>query len=122
MLSKNKSKNIKNKSSVCYIYYMKIVNGVLTFNSHEEFAEKAYNISSIKNYVFDKIKTAFELDIEHVYLFKIKSESSYFIVKVKKCEWLSALEKCQEFFLKNEDYKRCEECFKLMCSLKEKAS
>ncbi len=121
MLSKNKSKNIKNKSVDCYIYFMKIMNGVLTFNSHEDFVKNAYNISTIKNYVFDKIKTAFELDIEQVYLFKIKSESSYFVVKVKKHEWLSALEKCQEFFIKNEDYKRCEECFKLICSLKEKS-
>ena len=93
---------------------MKIRNGVLEFNSGDEFIKKSVNDSRIKYYVFNKIKTALSLDIDQVFLFRICLANSDICIKNRKNEWRSILEKCFEYFKNNEDYLKCKECLELI--------
>lgn len=103
---------------------MKIINGILTFNSDKEFITKTYNNKvKIKNYMFEKIKIALELGIEQVYLFKIDNSPSLVLnIKAKEYEWISILEKCKDFFEETEEYLKCNECLKMIRLIKEKTT
>lgn len=100
---------------------MKIIKGVLTFNSDEEFIDYTYNKKyKINYYVFGKIKLAFNLNIGQIVLFKIILGSTSMVIKLKECEWVSPLEKCLIEFERSEDYEMCSECIKLINDIKEK--
>ncbi len=100
---------------------MKIVKGVLTFKSDDDFIKYTYSKKSdINYYIFDKIKLAIDLDINQVVMFKINLVGSNMVIKLKENEWITPLEKCLTTFEADEEYELCEECVKLITYIKEK--
>ncbi|MFM2393512.1 MAG: hypothetical protein RLZZ546_1494 [Bacteroidota bacterium] len=100
---------------------MKIVKGVLTFNSDDDFIKYTYTKKSdINYYIYDKIKLAIDLDINQVMIFKINLGVSNMVIKLKESEWVKPLEKCLTTFEADEEYELCEECIKLITYIKEK--
>lgn len=100
---------------------MKIVKGVLTFNSDDDFIKYTYTKKSdINYYIYDKIKLAIDLDINQVMIFKINLGVSNMVIKLKENEWVKPLEKCLATFELDEEYELCDECIKMITYIKEK--
>ncbi len=86
---------------------MKVLRGILNFNTEVEFVIKTkFNKIYINEYIFTKIKTNFELDIDRIFIFKIGKIDIY----INRNMWIKPLEKCLICFENIEDYEKCKTC------------
>lgn len=71
------------------------------------------DVSTINNYVFNKIKNHIETDIdtiETLTLFYVQLEGTLYNVKISRTKLISPLKKCLDKFIEVEDYEKCIEC------------
>lgn len=96
---------------------MNIKKGVLRFKSSEELVTLTKNKNiDIYNYIFNKIKVAFLLDISHIFMFEFLENG--ITVKIQRNEWISPLEKCLKKYEECEEYELCKECIIIIEEIK----
>jgi hypothetical protein len=100
---------------------MRLLNNTLVFNSTEDFIKfTSSRKDEISYFIFNKIKSAIELDLNQATLFKINQSNLNMIIKLRENEWIKPLEKCLLLFESNEEYEKCQECLKMIKGIKEK--
>lgn len=72
------------------------------------------NVSTINDYIFNKIKNHINSDIESLVLFYVQLEGVLYNVKINRRQLISPLKKCLNRFEDVENYEKCIECHNLI--------
>ncbi len=92
------------------MYYSKKLD-TYVFDSVEDINKALTDdVSTINNYVYNKIKNHIETDMETLTLFYVHLEGILYNVKVSRTKLISPLKKCLNKFIEVEDYEKCIEC------------
>lgn len=94
---------------------MKRKNNVLFFKDENEFKDStSKNFRFINEFIFNKIRTAYDLNIDRIILFDI-NDNEICLIKEK---WIEPLEVCLSKFKEYEEYEKCSECLSLIKKIK----